>query len=203
MILTAGTYTVEITAVATTGQTVTHTEVITVTSNGVVPLGLINKSNTINPVLPFGKVIVQLGTVSPSVTLNEVTSYLLSAVVVELGLITVLRALGNFTSPVAKSLGVVNASASVNTVEARLIIPSATTLTAQDIDNIVDALFSRVIENGETFEQQLKLLRAEAAGKLSVTGTTVTIRDAADTKDRITATVDTSGQRTAVTTDAS
>ena len=77
----------------------------------------------------------------------------------------------------------------------------ATTLTAQDITNIVDALFAKVIENGETFEQQLKLIRAEAAGKLAQVGNTVTIRDAADTKDRITATVDSNGQRTAITTD--
>lgn len=77
----------------------------------------------------------------------------------------------------------------------------ATTLTAQDITNIVDALFAKVVENGETFEQQLKLIRAEAAGKLAQVGNTVTIRDAADTKDRITATVDSNGQRTAIVTD--
>lgn len=79
----------------------------------------------------------------------------------------------------------------------------ATTLTAQDITNIVDALFAKVVENGETFEQQLKLIRAEAAGKLSVTGNTVSFRDAADSKDRIVATVDDEGQRTAITTDVS
>jgi len=60
-----------------------------------------------------------------------------------------------------------------------------------------------VIENGETFEQQLKLIRAEAAGKVAVSGNTVTFRDAADTTDRITATVDSNGQRTAIITDVS
>lgn len=79
----------------------------------------------------------------------------------------------------------------------------ATTLTPQDITNIVDALFAKVIENGETFEQQLKLIRAEAAGKVAVSGNTVTFRDAADSTDRITATVDSNGQRTAIVTDVS
>lgn len=79
----------------------------------------------------------------------------------------------------------------------------ATTLTPQDITNIVDALFAKVVENGETFEQQLKLIRAEAAGKVAVSGNTVSFRDAADSKDRIVATVDEQGQRTAITTDVS
>ena len=76
-----------------------------------------------------------------------------------------------------------------------------TVLTQADIDNIVNALFSRIIENGETFEQQLRLIRAEAAGHLTVSGNQVGIRDAANTKDRITATTDSNGQRLVVTTD--
>jgi hypothetical protein len=60
-----------------------------------------------------------------------------------------------------------------------------------------------IVEGSETWIQAMRLIRAEAAGKLLVAGTTVTIRDAADSKDRITATVDDDGQRTVVTTDAS
>lgn len=81
------------------------------------------------------------------------------------------------------------------------VLTGNTTLTDDDIQNIVNAIFTYIVENGETFEEQLRLIRAEAAGKLLVSGTTVTIRDAADGKDRITATVDNDGQRTAVTTD--
>jgi len=91
----------------------------------------------------------------------------------------------------------------ITTNPATIVSSGATTLTPQDITNIVDALFAKVIENGETFEQQLKLIRAEAAGKVAVSGSTVTFRDAADSKDRITATVDSNGQRTAITTDVS
>lgn len=67
--------------------------------------------------------------------------------------------------------------------------------------NIVTELFSTDTETGETFVEAMRLIRADAAGKLLVTGggTTVSIRDANDTLNRIVATVDSSGQRTAVT----
>ena len=108
------------------------------------------------------------------------------------------------TASISSDVGVgANAEAlSLTTNSATVTSTGATTLTPQDITNIVDAIFARVIENGETFAQQMKLIRAEAAGKLSVSGDTVSIRDAADSKDRIVATVDSNGQRTSITTDA-
>lgn len=59
------------------------------------------------------------------------------------------------------------------------------------------------VETGLTVRQALRLALAALAGKLSITGSTVTIRNAvADSKDRITVTVNTTtGARTAVTTD--
>lgn len=57
--------------------------------------------------------------------------------------------------------------------------------------------------DGYTLEQTLKLCLAALAGKLSgAAGTTVTIRAADDSKTRITATVDSNGNRSAVTLDA-
>lgn len=57
--------------------------------------------------------------------------------------------------------------------------------------------------DGYTLEQTLKLCLAALAGKLSgAATTTATIRAADDSRDRITATVDASGNRTAVTLDA-
>ena len=57
-------------------------------------------------------------------------------------------------------------------------------------------------ETSLTIRQALRLVLAATAGKLSgAATTTITIRNVGDTKDRITATVDTSGNRTAVTTD--
>lgn len=59
------------------------------------------------------------------------------------------------------------------------------------------------IEVGLTVRNSLRLQSAALAGKLAgAGGTSVTIRNAiADSKDRITATVDSSGNRTAITTD--
>lgn len=74
-------------------------------------------------------------------------------------------------------------------------------VTVQDKIDIKDLVFDEFVEGTETFRQQVRLMRSEAAGKVSVSGTTVIFRDAADSKDRITATVDEDGQRTAVTVD--
>lgn len=60
------------------------------------------------------------------------------------------------------------------------------------------------VEVGLTLRQAIRLLTASAAGKLSgASGVTIVIRNTADTKDRITATVDASGNRSAVTYDVS
>ena len=71
-------------------------------------------------------------------------------------------------------------------------------LTAAAVDLILDEVF----EGTTTLRQFLRLAASALYGKLSgAATTTVTIRDEADTKDRITATVDSSGNRTAVTLD--
>lgn len=67
----------------------------------------------------------------------------------------------------------------------------------------VAAIFANVMENSETFAEQVRIMRAESAGKVSVSGATVTFRNAADDGDRITSTTDANGQRTAVVTDGS
>lgn len=69
-------------------------------------------------------------------------------------------------------------------------------------ENTTD-IMGNVMENSETFAEQIRIMRAESAGKVAVSGATVTFRDAADSKDRITATTDANGQRTAVTVDGS
>jgi len=61
---------------------------------------------------------------------------------------------------------------------------------------------SNGIETSITPRQAMRLILAAAAGKLSgAATTTIAIRNVGDTKDRITATVDSSGNRSAVTTD--
>lgn len=71
-------------------------------------------------------------------------------------------------------------------------------------DDVTGAVLEAQIEDGLTLRQALRLLSAALAGKVSgAETTTVTIRNTADTKDRIVATVDANGNRTAVTTDVS
>lgn len=58
------------------------------------------------------------------------------------------------------------------------------------------------VETDLTVRQALRLISAALAGKISgAPGTTITIRDVNDTKNRVTATVDSNGNRTALTLD--
>lgn len=66
----------------------------------------------------------------------------------------------------------------------------------------VDAVLDEVVEGTLTFRQMLRLFMAALANKSSGGGTTsIAFRDVADGKARISATVDSSGNRTAVTVD--
>lgn len=71
--------------------------------------------------------------------------------------------------------------------------------------NEADAvLLDSVMEGGLTFVQSMRVQNAAAAGKLSgAATTTVLIRDLADTRNRIAATVDATGNRSAITLDTS
>lgn len=69
-----------------------------------------------------------------------------------------------------------------------------------------DALLDRAagVETGWTLRQALRIMLSALGGKLAgAATTTVTTRDMADTKNRISATVDASGNRSAVTLDPS
>lgn len=69
-------------------------------------------------------------------------------------------------------------------------------------DQIRDAVFNGVTENSKTFVQMFRGVCAALLGKASgLSGTSVAFRDNADSKDRIAATVDADGNRSAVTLD--
>ena len=79
----------------------------------------------------------------------------------------------------------------------------AAALASDAATEIATATLGATVEGSETLTQSVRLMRAALVGKLSgAATTTVTIRDAADSKARITATVDADGNRSAVTTDA-
>ena len=76
-------------------------------------------------------------------------------------------------------------------------LPSAADVSTQLMD-------STDIETGITVKEALRIVLAALSGKISGAGTnTITIRDVNDTTDRIVATVDGNGNRTAVTVDGS
>lgn len=86
-----------------------------------------------------------------------------------------------------------------------MIRPDTSELTSAERDAIATAQLDLAagVETGLTLRQAMRLLSAASAGKLSgAATTTITIRNAvADSKDRITATVDSSGNRSAITVD--
>jgi len=76
-------------------------------------------------------------------------------------------------------------------------------LAASAATEIATATLGATVEGSETLVEALRLVRAALVGRLSgAATTTVTMRDAANTKNRITATVTADGNRTDVTTDA-
>jgi hypothetical protein len=68
----------------------------------------------------------------------------------------------------------------------------------------VDAILDDPVEGSYTMRQLLRLMAAALFGKASGGGTaTITFRDLGDSKDRITATVTSNGNRTVVVLDGS
>lgn len=93
------------------------------------------------------------------------------------------------------SAGAVALQSSVDSLEAGVVLTNAG----------IDAIFDRTdgVETGYTLRQALRLMAAALAGELSgAATTTITIRNITDTKARITATVDSDGNRSALTLDA-
>lgn len=85
-------------------------------------------------------------------------------------------------------------------LEATIDVAATQDLTAGSIaDEILD---QNMVETGLTVRETLRLCAAALAGKVSISGSTVTIRNAvADDADRIVATTTTDGERTAITYD--
>jgi hypothetical protein len=106
----------------------------------------------------------------------------------------------------ATGADVTNATTGLATTEALGDVPTNAELTAAlgGLNDIAVAdILAAAYEGAETIQSYLRLTRAALVGESTGGGTgTRTFRDAADTKARITATVDGSSNRTLVTTDA-
>ena len=96
---------------------------------------------------------------------------------------------------------IANLDAAVST---RAVAGDAMALTAGERTTLTAAIWAYVIEGTHTAAQYMRLFAAALLGKLSGAATaTNTFRDTGDTKDRIVATVDADGNRSAVTLDGS
>lgn len=87
----------------------------------------------------------------------------------------------------------------LGTLEAALVVTGTGLSTA----NVGEAVWAYLVDSGYSAAEAQRILLAVAAGQTSGAGTSEMIfRDLADTKDRITGTMDGSGNRTAVAVDA-
>lgn len=114
----------------------------------------------------------------------------------------VLTDLATATTDVTNDVGITQAGADkVWSTTARALTDKAGfSLSAAGIDSIID----EVIEGTITLRQATRLLIGVLAGKSSGGGTaTLKFRDSGDAKDRVTATVDANGNRTAIALDVS
>jgi hypothetical protein len=110
---------------------------------------------------------------------------------------------GNVTGSVGSvaSGGIAAASFAAGAINAAAIATGAIDADALAAD-AVDEILDEVVEGALTMRQILRLALATLAGKSSGGGTaTIIFRDNADSKARITATVDANGNRTAMTVD--
>jgi hypothetical protein len=84
------------------------------------------------------------------------------------------------------------------------LIVSGSGVLPQDKIDIAEEVANAAYEGSLSLREAVRLMLAVLAGKVSgAAGPTVVFRDAEDVKDRVTATVDGSGNRTAVSLDAS
>src|SRR6185503_4550023 len=137
-------------------------------------------------------------------TVNATLATIAGYVDTEIGAIqSAIAALNNLSSAQAQTAATAALTAYGAATGTQATAPK--TLTTGERDAIVAALLdlADAIETGLTLRQALRLIAAAEAGKVSgMATTTVAIRNAvADSKARITATVDADGNRTAITTD--
>lgn len=86
----------------------------------------------------------------------------------------------------------VNVETQVSTVVR--LINAGSSLSDADKDDIINRLFLYILENGESFAEAMRLIRAEAAGSIAVNGTENRVKSADGLTDRIVANADEDGR---------
>lgn len=106
------------------------------------------------------------------------------------------------TSPFISTIGTYNVL--IDMARSNLVdtVVSGSGVTLQDKVDIIDGVFDKTVESTLSFKHIVQILLSILAGKASGGGTTsITFRDVADSKNRVAATVDSSGNRSAITFD--
>lgn len=115
---------------------------------------------------------------------------------------SVTGAVGSVTGAVGSVTGAVGSvTGAVGSVTAGVTLATNSVTAAALAADAVDEILDEAIGDGTTtFREALRILVAVAAGKLSGAGTTsITIRNLADSTNRVVATVDSDGNRSALT----
>lgn len=96
-----------------------------------------------------------------------------------------------------------NLDASISSRATQLSVDAVATQASIDALNDISTsdILNATIEGAETLVQAIRLMRSALLGVGAVSGDSYTFRDAGNTKNRITATVDENGNRTSVTVD--
>lgn len=111
---------------------------------------------------------------------------------------------GNLADALARIANTGNPQVLVRASAAATVVATGSGVTAQDKVDIAQAVGQRTVEGALSDDELMRLMAAMLLGKVSGAGTaTEVFRDTADAKDRVTMTVDASGNRTAVTLDPS
>lgn len=111
-----------------------------------------------------------------------------------------LTAIGHATAALSGAGDADGTATALGTLAASITVTGDALTTANVAAAILDAVDA--IESGATLREATRLILAATAGKISISGNTVTIRNAvADDTDRIIATTTTEGERTAITYD--
>lgn len=148
----------------------------------------------------LGLIVSAVAAITGSATVAGSILGVLQASAALTGAATVTAALGAMAGLIADLDGSTVCAGSITAIgwpSADLTVTGSTLTTA----NVADAIWGAVCEAGLTYEQCLRLINAVLHGKTDITGSVVTFRDVADTKDRVVATM-TGSERTSVTRDA-
>lgn len=188
---------------AATGIDITKilgTAISTPATAGILDVNVKNMNNVAGTAITTVKAVQGLTTADTVVTVSGNVNGSVGSVTGAVGSVT--GAVGSVTGNVGGSVAsVTGAVGSLTTNNDK----TGYSLTSAEENAIADALLDRAsaVETGLTPRGALRLLTTAEAGKLAGAATaTITIRNAvADSKARITATVDGTGNRTAITTD--